>query len=435
MGTMQYPGPNLTFDPSKQTYLDYINQLTGYQQPQQPQNSFPAETAAPSAPPPQQPQQNPVSQGAEIYAGHQAMNQVGQMLPSAEVSTPVSGAPAGGGVGTPLSQTESVMQGGDVATQSTPVVGGMTPVAGADAGGIANTGWGASAMPYVAPAAVGAIGAYTASKGLDAWNNGKNKGVMGGLKEGIHSAGPLNFVPLLGQLPWAAGAIRGAFGGKKDQDQYGRDSVRSAGQDAKWFDSNFQVPLGDITLDMGKDGGFKYGQGTPGERPVYNIDWDNDPNASQAVGWLRPLAAVLAKGDKKLTDDFTAQFYNELTKDGGATDLASIRKRVVELYNHFQLRPSIVRDAINSMDWDQGTKDAAFAAIDNLRPGQDFQVKPGIDPMRPGAAMGAGATDVKPMPRDNLSSAMGAGGGKARVSPGIWKDQKGEYKSVDGVRR
>jgi hypothetical protein len=416
MATPIYSAAASQFDPSKQTYLDYLNTLTGYgQNPGAPSNPFPAETSMPAPPKP-----NALAQGA------QNAGTVGQIADWATGSSPAVVDPST--VSTPLTGS-SIPASGYPATE--------TLLAGGSQEGIAQ---GMSMAPTGGSGWLGATGA-------NPWLAGS--GYVAGAATGMAQLGGLNNViknesmsvpqqvalalPTFG-ASFLYNPARKLFGGKKHGDQVARDSVRSSAQEAGWFGNNFEVPLAEsgITLDMGKDGGFRYQNADGSERPVYNMDWDNDPLAGQGVGWLKPLGLVLGKGDVKAADDFTAQLYNELTKDGQIKDLDSLRKRVVELYNQFKLKPSFVAETINMMDLPPELRDPALAAIDNLKPGRGPQVKAGVQPLaqhtkppsmkpeepkKPDAppAMGTGATkpeavkDPKPQGRPAPQKPMARG--------------------------
>lgn len=119
--------------------------------------------------------------------------------------------------------------------------GGMSLVSGGEgigegvAGGSTSTA-SAGLMGALAPAAVAGIGAYTAKKGYDAYNAGKGKGLLGGLKAGIKSAGALNFVPVLGQAAWLGGALGGLIGHKstKEIQSEHTDDLMGKSNDAGW---------------------------------------------------------------------------------------------------------------------------------------------------------------------------------------------------------
>lgn len=190
-------------------------------------------------------------------------------------------------------------------------------------------------------------------------------------------------------LPTAGGSFFiNRFGSGKDADQQARDQVRANAVKNQWFSKDYQVDLGNgLVLDMGKDGGYKYTNPDGTERRFNNTD-PGDQNAPQAIGWLRPLALIMSEGNEKMTSDFVAQFYNELTKDGKATDLQTVRARVIDLYKKFGTKPSMVRQAIEQLGLPKNIADASFAAIDNLRPGQtpqtqQAQQQSGPQPMNP----------------------------------------------------
>lgn len=373
-----------SLNPNNQSYEEYLQSLSNAGRGNVNYSPFPAETGlytpVPGVQQPPKPQSSLPGQVGQIAGTANLANQ------AASWATP------------------------EAAATAAPVAGATTAAAPPAAGGIA------SAAPYAVPAlgAVGAtLGLYDAGK---QWNEGHGQqqdaavkginsivspasGFIGRTALGSGKAGslindglglamgnPLSYAKLAGVNFWSG----------KDKDQQSRDAVREGAQKAGWLDNNFQVPLSDTSLDLGKDGGFRYTNAGGEERPVYDVDW-KDPNANQAVGWIQPLAAVLGKGDPKLTSDFTAQLYNEITKDGKASDIADVRKRIVETYNHLDLKPSIVAEAINAMDFDQATKDAYLAAIENLRPGRDVQVKPGTTPPTKGMGVGGGVMKDPPM--------------------------------------
>lgn len=404
MGSIQYP----VFDPTKQTYLDYVNQQTGYA----PQNTFPAETNQPfdnpySQIPEQQgpqPQQGPAQQatqlGTQAYGTYQAGKNISSLM--------TSPAPAsdGGAVASSVAPSEQMLQASssgypatEAAIHGIPATPSpmMTPlnssIATPMAGSAGGSGYlGLTGAPSYASLSYPA-GAYTGYQQLKGVGDvAENKPMS--LQEQAALA-----LPTFG-LSLAYNPVRKYFGSTKGKDQLARDEVRGEAQKSGWLDSNFQAPINDnLTLDLGKDGGFQYTNKAGESRPVYNVD-TSDPNSAQAVGWIQPLAAVLAKGDEKLTSDFTAELLNEITKDG-TDSLDEIRKRVVQTYNHFQLKPSIVASAVTAMKLDPNRKDAYLAAIENLKPGrkpQDLSA-----PKNLSDALVAGK------PRDNLK-AMGAGG-------------------------
>lgn len=247
-------------------------------------------------------------------------------------------------------------------------------------------------------------------------------GGLAGLAEGIGRSNPttrhwLEEIDKLDSRTNPFSILWKKFGSSKDADQLRRDSYRHNLKDQGFLNGDYQLQLAKSgqMLDLGKDGGFKYTNSLGQERPVYNVDWENDPNAQQAIGWLNPVAHIISNGDEKGAADMAAQIYNELTENGKVTDINEIRNRVLDFYHTLQLKPSLVRDAINSMGLDQGKKDAMYAAIDNLRPGapktQDLSIK---SPTQ--------KTEDKPVVRDekpDLKPPAGTGGLKATQFHGI----------------
>lgn len=354
---------------------------------------------------PAPPKPNPVMQGAQ-NAG--TLGQIADwatpsgapptMADPSTVSTPLSGSivPTSSPSGYPA--TEALIQGG---SQEGIAQGmSMAPTGGQGWLGATGANPGLAAAGYVAGAATGAAQ-------LGGLNN-----VIKNESMSVPQQAALA-LPTFG-ASFLYNPARKLFGGKKHGDQVARDSVRSNAVENKWFGNNFEVPLekSGITLDMGRDGGFRYQNADGSQRPVYNIDWDNDPLAGQGVGWLKPLGLVLGRGDPKMADDFTAQLYNELTKDGAVKDMKALRARVTELYNQFKLKPSFVAETINMMDIPPELKNPALAAIDNLKPGREAQVKPGVQPL---------ANHPKPSMKEqeqktNASVAMGTGAAKPTVT-------------------
>jgi hypothetical protein len=93
--------------------------------------------------------------------------------------------------------------------------GGTIAAPAAEGAAVAGEG---GILGTVAPAAAIAIGAYTAKKAYDGFKAGEGKGFSGGAKAGFKSAGPLAFVPVLGQAPVLGGILGGMFGQKSTRD-------------------------------------------------------------------------------------------------------------------------------------------------------------------------------------------------------------------------
>lgn len=244
--------------------------------------------------------------------GQQAASWLSGSAPSLSAPGAVSsGSTAAVGSGSGYPMTEALLQGGS----QEGIAQGMSAAP-------TQASWFASIAPMLQWAGVAGIGAYTAKTGLDAWKNSQYSAgnPMTGLKEGIKAAGPLNFVPVLGQLPWIAGALGAQFGSGKDKDQHMRDQVREELVKTGFLNPDFTLDLGNgETLDFGKDGNARL----PNEgadpltgqdwRHYYDVDWSKE-GAGGIVAAVNPLAAAFARGDKKLTRDFAGYLTNAAMK-------------------------------------------------------------------------------------------------------------------------
>lgn len=256
-------------------------------------------------------------------------------------------------------------------------------------------------MGIAAPLAVGAIGAYTAQTALNAMERGRNKGIKGGFKEGMRAAGPLNYVPVLGQAAWAAGALAGAFGGKKDKDQYARDAVRSNLRDT-----------GNITVEDGKwvltrPDGSKYDIGADGSVRNYNIANPEDKATQDALSYANPLAEIFTGGkDDKLRSDF-AGYLTNYAQGGG--DVGANLRHQAELagLDHDSARARL--DAMRGEGFfDDATANIYGNAIDRLYQNQPAQKK---DPAKQIAkTLAVGGKSSTPMTA-GFGSGFGANGG------------------------
>jgi hypothetical protein len=206
-----------------------------------------------------------------------------------------------------------------------------------------------AAMPYAGPAAVALIGAYTAKKGYDAYKNSQysSKNPMTGFKEGLKAAGPLKYVPVLGQVPALAGAVGAMFGSGKDKDQHARDQIRKTMIDSGIIDSNYMLN----GMDIGKDGGFKTDKGLH----TYDVDL-SDPNSAQNIADLNPLAAVLSGGSDKGTSDTVGMLNYALKGD---------KSKVVEQYNKAGGHDAVWA-AIDKLDIDENKKNAYKNGLSQL---------------------------------------------------------------------
>lgn len=224
---------------------------------------------------------------------------------------------------------------------------------------------------YIAPLAVGAIGAYTAKKGLEGYQAGEGEGPMGGFKAGLKAAGPLKFVPVLGQAPAIGGMLGGMFGSGKDKDQMGRDQVRKAMQQQGGIDEAFNVSLADGTkFNIGLDGGGVIKTKSGKEISPYNVDTDN-PFAHQSVAWADPIAAILTGGDPKLRSDFAGYFTNAAMSN--ANTLEGVRANILNIMAAHKLDFATARQAVDSMlaagKIDQQTRDIYMNSLGIIESG------------------------------------------------------------------
>lgn len=202
-------------------------------------------------------------------------------------------------------------------------------------------------LPWLGVAGIAAGTGYTA---MNAWKNAKNKGVKGGLKEGIKAAGPLNFVPVLGQAAWAAGALRGAFSGKKHKDQYQRDAVRKSLR-GSLLDDAYNITLADGSkFDVGKDGSVRN----------YDVNMSR-AGAGDTIGGANPLAHLIGRGNNKVRSDFSGYFANAAMSSGDT------RANLVKMYKDAGLDHDTAYMMIhNDTSLDQPTKDAYKNGLDEL---------------------------------------------------------------------
>lgn len=327
----------------------------------------------------------PAASAAVPGAAAAAPSGLGSMVPSATVSTPMSTAPAATMSSVPGSATEALTMG---ATADAAAGSAVAPIGWS--GGAFSSGLGMAGIP------AGAYVGYQQGTGILDAAQGQDLDIMQ----------QIALAPFTGGLSFAYNDIKEGWESGKDKDQQMRDKVRSVGQKNKWLNDNFQLDLGNgQLLNMGADGDHTYKNAAGQERHTYEIDWE-DPNAGQAVGWIRPLALAWTGKDGKETDDLVGQLYNELTNDGNA-DLDEIRNRVVSVYNALGLKPSAMSEALSQMNLAQDKKDAAIAALEDLKPGA---WKPGTKSKAPAAPAAPG---VKPKDKDP----MGNYGNKPKEPP------------------
>lgn len=139
------------------------------------------------------------------------------------------------------------------------------------------------------------------------------------------------------------GAI-GCITAGKHKDQKVRDSVREALANMGVLNSEYQLQLANGSLyDMGKDGGARSELG--GRRP-YEVDFSN-PLAQYAVGWMNPIIALLAPGNKKIATDFTGYFANAALSN--AKDLNDVRQNIGSFLRKFGISNDALAKGIVQM--------------------------------------------------------------------------------------
>lgn len=446
-------------------------------------------------PGPQQGNQAPLAQAGGTVVGATTASQLPGFLstpgpaaaPAAASAIPATTASAGQWP----AMAETLGWTGEVANAS-PVNMSSAPPATAGS-------WYASIAPYLQGGAVAAIGAYTASKGYEALKNSEfsSKNPITGLKEGIKAAGPLNFVPVLGQLPWAAGALGAMFGSGKDKDQHARDAVRGELVQTGFLNPDYTFTLPDGTaFDFGKDGNAQLPNSgvdpLTGKdwRHYYDVDWSKEGSGG-VVAAANPLAAAFARGDKKLTRDFAGMITNAATQGGDPTKniQAMIQKAGLDHDKLYGLVHLMSKSQGGNLD--DATADAYKNGLDqmygvgaysgrgglgtpDIQPGQKPQPqqpqpvqqapgpqqgnRPGATVLpqavpqpaqpnrqqllsqvsRPGVASSPSTGNVQQATKSPfISSPLNQGGGvlgRQRISPGVYQDDRGTYKSKTGQR-
>ena len=361
--------------------------------------------------------------------------------------------------------------------------------------------WFSSIAPYLQGAAVAGIGAATLGAGYNALRNSEfsSKNPITGLKEGIKATGPLNFVPVLGQLPWAAGALGAMFGSGKDKDQHARDAVRGELVQTGFLNPDYTFTLPDGTaFDFGKDGNAQLPNSgmdpLTGKdwRHYYDVDWSKEGSGG-VVAAANPLAAAFARGDKKLTRDFAGMITNAATQGGDPTKniQAMIQKAGLDHDKLYGLVHLMSKSQGGNLD--DATADAYKNGLDqmygvgaysgrgglgtpDIQPGQKPQPqqpqpqpvqqapgpqqgnRPGATVLpqavpqpaqpnrqqllsqvsRPGVASSPSTGNVQQATKSPfISSPLNQGGGvlgRQRISPGVYQDDRGTYKSKTGQR-
>lgn len=236
------------------------------------------------------------------------------------------------------------------------------------------------------------------------------------------------------------------FGSSKGKEQLGRDAVRKRLQGIGFLDDKYQVELSNgEKFNMGKDGG----------EPWYNVDW-SDPNVGKIVAAVQPLAAFFSDGDKKRTRDFAGYLTNAAISSGDPL------KNVLNFYDKAKVGHDQIYGAIHLLSKSQGgplddaIADAYKNGLDQLYgvgayegKGQQFGTPPadlktpempkdrlitGTKPQVTGSNPQQ-ATAQQPTAKSSpFISSPNYSGGRQRLSPGIWKDEKGTYQSKTGTR-
>lgn len=181
-------------------------------------------------------------------------------------------------------------------------------------------------MTYAGPAAIAGIGAYTGAKGVEAWENAKGRGGWDGLKAGLNAAGPLKFVPILGQLPAAAGLIRGLTSKPLHEDERRRRGGRGDLNSLGIYDKNHNYIDADGNIvDM--DRATELGGGKS-----YNIDWNavsGDAGFNEDVGALNAFTSGSIDGRSKLSSDLAGELANYGRATGSTRGVVSnVKNRI-----------------------------------------------------------------------------------------------------------
>lgn len=222
------------------------------------------------------------------------------------------------------------------------LVGPVAPVATEAISPWAASGIG-SAGNYILPAA-GAVGAL--DLGI------RRPGGVAGAAEGAASGAAMG--SYLG--PWGAGigagvgALYGGFNKAtgKDQDQIARDNMRSALQEHGFIDQGYNLTLADgKPFNMGMDGGATIPNWDgKGARPYYNTDTSN-PMTHQTVGWVNPIAELLAGKNDKLRSDLAGYLTNAATSN--ASTLEGVRSNVMTMMQKLGLDETKMRQGLGAM--------------------------------------------------------------------------------------
>lgn len=338
-------------------------------------------------------------QAATGLGSQQMLNSALKMYMQKQAVQNGAGALSGSGSGAAASEAANAGYGGNAALAGENAAYGGNAL-GAEEGGQSLVGGAApetSTLGAVAaPLALAGIAAYTGYTGYEAGQAGRHKGALGGLKAGIKAAGPLNAVPMLGQLAWGAGIVGGLTGGKTNKDQLARDALRSYLKDKGFIDDKYQVDLPTGNYDIGRDG----------HDPGYNVDFSKD-GAAQAVGNANPLAAILSSGNGKLKDDLAGYLANAQL----SSSPADMKKNALAMYAKANINQAQAFGAVQALGLDKATQEAYNNSINQVF-GQEFHGTPIVPGSATMLAQAPSTVPLTPIPRSMTRS------------PGISKDGK-----------
>lgn len=412
-----YPGGTQEFAPGND-WMDHLAQATG-----------PDPDAMP--PPGYEPQSDVAQEMAGVPKppgiGAQAGQMGGQIATAAALNEGLDLFTPGASVGPSEFVGPLGAPGGPGGVPAPPTVVGTTMTPNTMLGSI-------QAAPSFIPMAVIASTLMGANSAMGAFNEGKDKGALGGIKGGFNGFDDLLTAFATGGLSIPANiaaSIVGSFQSGKDPDQKRRDKLRGRLRDVKVLDDDWNMVLDDgTTLRMGIDGKSK----------PYNVDFSK-ASAEQGIGWLQPLAYWVAEGNQKLADDFAGQIYSQLDPTGNMSP-DELRDKILLVYQKLQAKPSMLTNFYNEAEQkgflgaDQ--KNAFLAAISSLRPGggpQNLQPKtpapgpsvasgapplgastqtqapaPMVNPMQSNSIVGSAPPPPKPKPKPILQSRFGYAG-------------------------
>lgn len=267
----------------------------------------------------------------------------------------------------------------------------MTPANGTLPSGYSATeaqlGLGPSEAPYGygvgadgLPASTAAAPAQAATPGMFAPGGAalQTGGIIAGAATGYeqaqgikHVAQNKNMSPLEQAalfLPTFGGSVlynpvKSFFGSTKDAAQKKRDSVRQSLKDGNLVDPNWDLTLPDGSkFNIGKDGHYKMDNGLH----PYQVDFGQE-GASDIVGAVNPLAALISKGDSKLTSDFAGYFTNALLNSKDK------EQNIAGLYQQAGLTRDSALQMIADLKISDDKKAAYSSAVDTVFKGNKLQ--------------------------------------------------------------